>query len=496
MTASPEVDTIAAVATARGPGALAVVRLSGPRAHAILGALTREGRPAPPSRVATLLALHDPTDGSELDRALVTRYDAPASYTGEDMVEVSCHGGWLVPGLVLQAMLDAGARLAEPGEFTRRGYLHGKLDLVQAEAVADLVEARSRAMHRAALVQLDEGLSRRVTDLRRALVRLEALLAHHVDFPEEDDAPVPLTRIAAEADVLVGRLDALLSTAPEGALLREGALAVLAGLPNTGKSSLYNALIGEERAIVTEEPGTTRDALEASVQMGGYPFRLVDTAGLRDAGERVERMGIEVARKQLARADVVLLCVEAGRPAGDAERGFPGTVPGVPVVLVETKTDLDAGSAGQDDAAAAGWGAAGTAGQSDAATAGRSSALTAGPGDGGPAGADVFAGKVRVSARTGHGMDTLRSLLPGLVYAGLVVHGDDQPVVTRQRQARALASARDEIRSFGRALADGVPAEVAAAHLRSAETALEELVGVVSVEDVLDVVFREFCVGK
>jgi tRNA modification GTPase len=324
--------------------------------------------------------------------------------------------------------------------------------------VADLVEARSRALHRAALVQLDEGLSNRVGELRRGLVRLEALLAHHVDFPEEDDPPVPLTSIVEEAESLAARIGALLSTASEGVLLREGALAVLAGLPNTGKSSLYNALVGEERAIVTEEPGTTRDALETAVQLGGYPFRLVDTAGLRDTDERVERLGVEVARKHLARADLVLLCVEAGRAPGPAEGAFLQGAPSVPMVLVETKADLG-----------------GALSEADASR---------------------FAGHVRVSVRSGQGLEELRSLLPALVYSGLVVTEADQPVITRRRQARALEAARDEVRSFGDALGRDVPAEVAAAHLRSAETALEELVGIVSVEDVLDAVFREFCVGK
>jgi tRNA modification GTPase len=298
-----------------------------------------------------------------------------------------------------------------------------------------------------------------VGELRRALVRLEALLAHHVDFPEEDDAPVPLEEIAGEAGSLAERLESLLATAPEGALLREGALAVLAGLPNAGKSSLYNALVGEERAIVTEEPGTTRDALETAVQLGGYPFRLVDTAGLRATDERVERLGVEVARKQLARADVILLCVETGRTPGSAEAAFLEGAPSVPVVLVTTKTDL--GESPPDPASGGG-----------------------------------FAGRVGVSVRTGAGLEELRSLLPGLVYSGLVTHHGEQPVITRRRQARALGAARDEVRSFGAALATGIPAEVAATHLRSAEASLEELVGVVSVEDVLDAVFREFCVGK
>ena len=452
-----EVDTIAAVATAPGVGALAVVRVSGPRAHQVLAALVGEGGGPPPPRTAILMKLSDPESGEGLDQALVTRFDAPASFTGEDMVEISCHGGWLVPSLVLQATLDAGARLAEPGEFTRRAYLHGKMDLLQAEAIGDLVEARSRAMHRAALSQLDQGLSGRVVELRRGLVRLEALLAHHIDFPEEDDAPVPVDEIVAEAVGLVGGLETLLATAPEGELLKEGAVTVLAGVPNVGKSSLYNALIGQERAIVTEEPGTTRDALETTAQLGGYPFRLVDTAGLRETHDRVERMGVDVARRHLAGADVILLCVEGGRAPGPEEMAFLAEVPRVPVVLVRTKADVHPKS-GED-----------------------------------PGG---FAATVEVSARTGLGLDRLKDVLARLVYGGLVAHAPDQPVVTRRRQARALARARDEVSAFRLALEDGVPAEMAGTHLRSAETALEELVGIVSVEDVLDEVFRTFCVGK
>ncbi len=202
-----DVDTIAALSTAPGVGAIAVVRITGPDASGVLSALLACDCPLPEERRATLLELHDPEDGSTLDRALVMRFVAPASYTGEDMVEVSCHGGWMVPSLVLDACRRAGAREADPGEFTRRAYLRGKLDLVQAEAISDLIDARSRAFHRAAVHQLDRGLSDRIGGLRSRLLRVEALLAHHVDFPEEDDAPVPLDVVAAEAEVLVRELD-------------------------------------------------------------------------------------------------------------------------------------------------------------------------------------------------------------------------------------------------------------------------------------------------
>lgn len=482
---SPEVDTIVALGTPPGMGALAVVRLSGPRAHEILRRLSPAMDELPPPRTARLVELADPVDGSPLDRALALRYSAPASYTGEDMVELSCHGGWLVPALVVDACASAGARPAEPGEFTRRAYLNGKMDLVQAEAVADVTAARSRALHRAAVGQLERGLSERIGGLGEALVRLEALLVHHIDFPEEDDAPVPVERIVEEAGEVLERMEALLATAPEGELLREGALTVLAGRPNSGKSSLYNALLGEERAIVTETPGTTRDALEATVQLGGYPFRLVDTAGLRETDGEVERLGIEVARRYLDRADLVLLCVEPGAPAeGGGGRASGGAAPGgaagpagaelpflasvgeVPVVLVETKADLvDAAP----DAPA--W----TALESRA---------------------DLLAGQARVSVRTGEGLDGLRELLPSLVYGGLVEGGIDAPVLTRRRHARALARAGEEVAGFRDGLAEGLPPEVAATHLRAAETSLEEILGVVAVDDVLDAVFREFCIGK
>lgn len=461
-----DVDTIASVSTAPGVGAIAVVRLSGPRAGELLLRLAPALGESPEPRRATLVELRDPTDGALLDRAVATWYRAPASYTGEDLVELSCHGGWLVPALVLEACVRVGARRADPGEFTRRAYLHGKLDLVQAEAVADLVEARSRAFHRAALGQLERGLSARVAALRESLVGLEAVLAHHIDFPEEDDAPVPVEEIAGRAAALAAEIEAMLATAPEGELLREGALAVLAGRPNVGKSSLYNALIGEERAIVTEEPGTTRDALVTTVELGGFPFRLVDTAGLRESEGRIERMGIEVTRKYLERADVVLLCVPAGEEPGRDEDAFLAELDGAPVVLVETKADLAGGSA-----AAAGSSAPGRARRATAS-------------------------KVRVSVVSGEGLGSLREALPRLVYSEVVNASPDAPVLTRRRQRDALARAWREVLAFGEALAGDLPVEVASTHLRRAEAALEELLGVISGEDVLDAVFAAFCVGK
>jgi tRNA modification GTPase len=277
-------------------------------------------------------------------------------------------------------------------------------------------------------------------------------------------------------------VDALLSTAPEGELLREGALTVLAGRPNAGKSSLYNALLGVERAIVTEEPGTTRDALEATVQLGGFPFRIVDTAGLRETDSGVERLGIEYARRYLERADLILFCVPADEGVTEADALFLGGLESRPVVILETKADLaPSGPTPVAGVRAAGVQAPGGSGAGSPGTT---------------AAASGTARSLRVSVVDGEGLDRLRELLPELVYSSVVSAGADAPIVTRERHARALGRARAELAEFREGLQSGLPAEIAATHLRPAETALEELLGTIGVEDILDVVFREFCVGK
>lgn len=447
-----------AVATAPGASALAVLRVSGPGSVPLVSTLCSGLGSEPEPRRVTLARARDPESGELLDQVLVTVFRAPESYTGEDMAEISCHGGWLSPAMVLEACLKLGARKAREGEFTQRAFLNGKMDLLQVEAVLDLIQGRSRALHGAALHQLERGLSERIGHLREELIGLEALLVHHLDFPEEDDPPVPVPEVLARARVLEERMVALLETAPEGELLREGAVTVLAGRPNSGKSSLFNALLGRERAIVTEVPGTTRDALEAVVSLGGFPFRLVDTAGLREGGEHVERMGIEVARRYLRAADVILFCVEAGRELDPEEEAFLENVRTRPVVVVRTKADR-AGSEGSEPRVEA-------------------------------------EATVEVSAKTGRGLGELREVLPGLVYGGLVEMGGEVPVLTRRRHADGLRRALAELRGFQEALEEGLPAEVAGTHLRPAETALEELLGVIPREEVLDRLFREFCIGK
>jgi tRNA modification GTPase len=458
MTTSPLADdTIAAIATPTGRGAVALLRVSGPGALAVLRRIAPGVDDVRP-RVQRLTALRHPESGELLDRGLLTYFAAPASYTGEDTLEIATHGGVLTPQLVLDALLAAGARSAEPGEFTRRAYLNGKLDLLQAEAVADLIDGRSRALHRAAVHQMERGLSRRVSELRDAIIGTEALIAYSIDFPEEDEPPVPPARIVASTADVIARIDALLATAPEGELLREGALTVLAGRPNSGKSSLFNALLGTERAIVTEIPGTTRDAVEASASIDGYPFRLVDTAGLRQTADRVEEIGIEVARRYLSAADLVLFCIEAGRAVDDDERAFMASVDAARLIVVRTRSDLHPDELAAD--------------------------------------ADAAVPTATVSAVTGAGIPALRRALLAKAFGGILGEAGEAPLVTRERHARALRAARDELASFLAAMDDAIPMEFAATHLRAAVGALEDLVGVVSVDDVLDRVFGTFCVGK
>ncbi|HKW41652.1 MAG TPA: GTPase, partial [Gemmatimonadales bacterium] len=294
-------DPIVALATPPGRSAIALIRLSGRGAFDVAARALRPFHPDPPRTVRRVRVVH-PESGALLDDALAACFPGPRSFTGEDLVELSTHGGLVAPAAAVAALVAAGARPAAPGEFTRRAVLNGKLDLLQAEATGDLIDAGSTAQARHALQQLDRGLSTRLERLRADLLELEALIAYDIDFPEEDEGPVRPERVervwAAARDGIVQ----LLATAPEGERLREGALLVIAGRPNAGKSSLFNALLGRERAIVTEVPGTTRDAIEAHAVLEGFPFRLVDTAGLRDSSDRVERIGIEVARQYLGAA--------------------------------------------------------------------------------------------------------------------------------------------------------------------------------------------------
>lgn len=438
-------DTIAAIATAPGRGAVAIVRLSGPDAASIAAQCVVPWPVAP--RVVTRATVRR-DDGALVDDGLVTWFPAPHSFTGDDTVEFAGHGGMTAPPAVLAAFVRAGARPALAGEFTRRAVLHGKLDLLQAEALGDVIDAPTGAVQRAATAQLSGALSQRIAGVRESLLDLEALLAYDIDFPMEDDGPVARERITAAVDESRAALTALLATVPVARVAREGAVVVLAGAPNTGKSSLFNALLGEQRALVTAIAGTTRDAIDAVVEAEPYPWRLVDTAGWRDTDDELERLGIEVSAHWLARADIVLLC-----GASAAERALVHEAirarTNAALVRVHTKADQS----------------------------------------------DTDGDAVAVSAREGTGLPVLRSAISAALAARYPV--PSLPLVLQARQAAALEHASAELDAFRDVwIADAIPATVAAVHVRAAVLALDEMIGAVDTEDVLGRVFARFCVGK
>lgn len=443
-------DPIVALATPPGRSALAVVRLSGAGAFDVAARVIRPFRADPP-RTAHLAEFVGP-DGTAVDRGLYLAFRAPASYTGEDAVECFCHGGLVTPARLVAAFEAAGARAAAPGEFTRRAVLNGRMDLVQAEAVNDLIAADAPTQARAALARLEGGLSRRLAALREELVALLALLAYDIDFPGEDDGAVdpavPRARLAAVRE----RVARLLATAPAGARLREGALVVLAGPPNAGKSSLFNALLGRDRAIVTEIPGTTRDAIEAHAALDGWPVRLVDTAGVRDADDRIERMGVEVSRRWFDAADLVLWCEE-----GEGEPHPDPTIPSGRALPVATKSDL-----------------------SDPAR-------------------DALRGTprlLRVSAVNGEGLDQLKTAIVARLYGDGTIPADLDGLLVNERHRVALARAAEALARAAPHLEPGGDTVLAAHEVQEAVAALDALVGAVDVEEVLGAVFAGFCVGK
>jgi tRNA modification GTPase len=443
-------DTIVAISTAAGRSAIAVVRLSGPLAHS-LGQRCVTRWPETP-RMAVVAAVRDPADGTAIDQVVVTRYDSPHSFTGEDLVEISGHGGLLSPPAVAAVFIRQGARPAEPGEFTRRAVLNGKLDLLEAEGIVSLVDARTEAARRSALHHVDGGFSRQIGMLRDAVLGLEALLAYDIDFPEEDDGPVPRERIDHALARVQHQVEALRSGVRLGEIVRDGAVVVLAGPPNAGKSSLFNALLGVERAIVHSTPGTTRDAIEAVIEVNRWPMRLVDTAGLRESDNEVERTGVEVSRRYLAGAHLVLVCGETAADHDTASAVLRQST-AAPVITVWTKADLHVRMGGE--------------------------------------------GGLAVSAHTRQGLIELLESVERTLDTTYGSLDPELPLLTRARHQSALSEAAQELAAFSELrAADAVPVSIAAVHLRSAVHALETLVGAVDVDDVLTRVFSTFCVGK
>lgn len=444
-----EPDTIAAIATPPGPGGVGIIRVSGPAAAALADQVARRRRPGAWSSHRLCRATLCAADGQRLDDGLAVLMRAPHSYTGEDVLELHAHGSPVVLEQLLAALLALGARPARAGEFTQRAFLNGKLDLAQAEAVRALVEARTADGASHAAAQLFGGLSAQCAALRERLVRARAHCEVQLDFGDEglgDDDALDAELCAAEAAV-----GTLLAGAARGALLRRGLRVVLIGRPNAGKSSLLNALCGEARAIVTPIPGTTRDAIEASADFDGVPVVLVDTAGLREATDEVEQLGVARAEAAAATADVVLVVLDTTRPVA-TQRDLLGE----DRLLALNKSDCPSV-----------WSAADYAALGDQAVA--------------------------ISATTPSGLDALRAAV--LRRAG-VQWGDNLPAPLGLRQTEALQRTARSLADARAALAARLPAELIAVDVQAALDHLGAVTGAVSNEEVLDAVFREFCIGK
>lgn len=450
------VDTIFALATAPGRAAVAVVRLSGPGSGPALQQLA--GR-RPRARRAVVADLKRPGDRATIDRALVTWFPGPASYTGEDSVELHLHGGAAVVDGVTEALVQLGLRLAEPGEFTRRAFENGKLDLAQAEAVADLVDAETEAQRRQALAQLDGDLTRRHAQWRGALIEALAVLEAAVDFPDED---LP-EAVALEAAPIVAEVAAELARALDdggrGERVREGFHVAIVGAPNAGKSSLLNALLGRDAAIVTATPGTTRDVIEAPLNLAGYRVLIADTAGLRQARNPIETEGVRRAEAWAERADWRLVVIDSSAE----DQGWRAAIPLVRAgdLCLMNKRDLRPGAA---DAAARSWAVG------------------------------LGLEMLDVAITKGGGVAEARAALTAKVTR--VLAGAEFPAATRARHRHDLLAAHGHLLRAVRALERPIEVELAAEDVRLAARSLARISGRIDAEDVLDRVFARFCIGK
>jgi tRNA modification GTPase len=429
------------------------VRLSGPSAVDIADSVFR-GRHALSTLPARTLAYGRATDaqGELLDEVTAVVLRAPASSTGEDVVEITCHGGTRSAPRLLAALLVAGARPARAGEFTERAFLHGRMDLAQAEAVADVIHAETDLAHRLAARQIEGALSRGLSavaeSLRDALAEIEA----RVDFAEDVGGVIVPEPVATALGAAETALDRLLTGADLGRRAREGARVVVAGRPNAGKSSLFNALLGEDRALVTPEPGTTRDALAERLDLEGMPVRLLDTAGLREAFA-VEALGVERARRELAAADLVLWVVDGSRPVDDDDRAAYAIVEAQPHVMARSKADL-------------------------------------------PAVDGASPGEISVSAVTGEGLPALRAALASALRDGRPAGAAAEALVTNGRHIEALGRAREALAVARLGAGTGVPGELVAGDVRAALEALGEVTGEAVAPDLLERIFARFCIGK
>jgi len=456
--------TIAAIATPPGPGGIGIVRISGPRALPILSKLFTPKRPAswPQSHHLALGWITSPGSKQIIDEVMAVFMAAPHSYTREDVAEIHCHGNFLILQHVLILAQEAGARLAEPGEFTKRAFLNGRLDLTQAEAVLELLQARTSEGLRLAINQLHGQLQQAIQQLVKALIRIKAILEVAIDFPDEEGEIIkPQELLQTVEGEILPALENLIFAADHGKIFREGIAVVIVGRPNVGKSSLLNTLLQEERAIVTAEPGTTRDTIEEQITLNGLPIRLIDTAGIREAKDVVEGIGIERSRQKMALADVVLCLVDASQPLHDDDLALLTEVRKGKFIVVANKQDLC----------------------SDEQLLALQRRMADTP-------------LVALSAKLGTGVRELGEALFSLVTGGAKGWDPGHTTVPNARHRAALTKASLACRALCQNLSGAVAPELLAIDLQTVLDALGEIVGYTTTEDVLDSIFGEFCLGK
>jgi tRNA modification GTPase len=457
-TSTTNTDTIAAISTPPGRGGIGIVRLSGPEAASIAVQLVRLRHPLEHARARfadVLDAEGSGVDAGRIDEALVTWFAAPHSYTAEDLVEIAAHGSPVVLELLLRRALDLGARLAEPGEFTQRAFLSGRLDLTQAEAVRDLIDAQTLTQARVAASQMGGALSRRVGPVKQSLVELIARLEAGIDFAEDDVDVTPQADIARFIGELTPPLSALAASFARGRVIHDGLTLAIVGRPNAGKSSLFNCLVERERAIVTATPGTTRDTVTERISLDGIPLELVDTAGLREGREEAEQLGIARSREALADAALVLVVLDATQPLNEEERRLLTAIEGRPALVAVNKSDLAAAEPLTDQIA------------------------------GIPA--------LPTSALTGEGLPALRERILALATGGASA---EPGMLTSLRHQKAVATALEALADAALANTNAIPHEMILLDLYRALWALDSLTGQTTSDDILNLIFSTFCIGK
>lgn len=458
-----EWDTIAAISTPVGEGGIGIVRVSGPDAVAIVDKVIESSAGIPvsefPSHTLHLGKVRRPDTGDIIDEVIVSLMRAPRSFTREDVVEINCHGGIVPLRSTLEAVLSQGARLAEPGEFSKRAFLNGRIDLAQAEAIIDVIRSRTGKGLSAAIDNLEGSLSVEINRIREELRGVIARIEVNIDFPGED----PDSELTAEelAEMLTGvekKIEQLLAGAGRGKILREGVKLVIAGRPNVGKSSLLNALLREKRAIVTDIPGTTRDVIEEMLNLGGIPCRIMDTAGIRPTGDKVEKIGVERSEELLEKADVVLMVMDAAAGILEEDLIVNNKAGNKKCLVVVNKSDL------VNDVDLGLWEQA----------MGREC--------------------VALSAKTGQGLEALEEKVRQIIESDTCV--PEGPMVTRLRHERALKKAMGHLRDARAACSGSVPEDIIAIDVREAWTSLGEITGETASEEIVDRIFADFCIGK